>query len=101
MRRLLVLTLTAAAIAPTAALACADCDGASYAPSTAYIQYSGMTAEEQRRADAEALVADQERAMDQARRSFVTRFAIKVDPQPDERLLADSERLTQVAEATR
>jgi len=101
MRRLLVITLSAAAVAPTAALACADCDGASYAPSTAYIQYSGMTPEQQRQADAEALAADQDRAMEQARRAFVTRFAIQVEPSPEDRTVDAPGALTQVAEIAR
>lgn len=101
MRRLLVITLSAAAVAPTAALACADCEGSSYAPSTAYIQYSGMTPEQQRQADAEALAADQDRAMEQARRAFVTRFAIQVEAAPDDRGSDPQSARTQVAEVTR
>jgi len=82
MTRLTLLLSAGFALAATAAQACASCDEEIYNPMTAYIDYRGMTPDEQRAADAAAAEAAQQAAMDKARLAFMSRFHIRSDEQP-------------------
>lgn len=83
----------------TTALACAYCDDPEYAPNSAYIDYRGMTDEQQREADAKALAEYKAAAMDQARSTFLMRFAGRIEPAPQQ-AEAPSQDVTTIASAT-
>lgn len=79
-----------------AAQAC-DQHGADYSPMSAYFNYSDMTAEERRAADAAARDAMREKDIMAGRAALISRFAIKVEPGPDEPRLAQASRRTALA----
>lgn len=70
-----------------AAQAC-DQHGFDYGPMSAYFNYQDMAPDERRKADAAARDAMREKDIMAGRAALITRFAIKVDPGPDDIRLA-------------
>ncbi|MFN3521957.1 MAG: hypothetical protein ACK4YQ_06885 [Phenylobacterium sp.] len=80
--RALILFTCGLTLAATGAQACASCGEADYAAASAYIDYRGMTPEQQRAADAAAAAEAREADMNKARLAFISRFSIAVDAPP-------------------
>ena len=79
------------ALGASVAQAC-DQHGADYSPMSAYFSYRDMTPEERRSADAAARDAMREKDIMAGRAALISRFAIKVEPGPDERQVAQASR---------
>lgn len=88
MRAALMLGLCIA-LGAGAAQAC-DQHGFDYSPMSAYFSYQDMSPEERRNADAAAREAMREKDIMAGRAALISRFAIKVDPGPDETQLAQA-----------
>ncbi|MCG9916212.1 MAG: hypothetical protein MH112_07635 [Phenylobacterium sp.] len=86
MRAALLLGLCTA-LGASAAQAC-DMHGFDYSPMSAYFSYRDMSPEERRNADAAAREAMREKDIMAGRAALISRFAIKVDPGPDDTELA-------------
>ncbi|MAK83517.1 MAG: hypothetical protein CMJ17_16840 [Phenylobacterium sp.] len=90
MRAAILLGLSLA-LGAGAAQAC-DQHGADYSPMSAYFSYRDMTPDERRAADAAARDAMREKDIMAGRAALISRFAIKVEPGPDEPQLAQASR---------
>jgi hypothetical protein len=90
MRAAILLGLSLA-FGASAAQAC-DQHGADYSPMSAYFSYRDMSPEERRTADAAARDAMREKDIMAGRAALISRFAIKVEPGPDEPQLAQASR---------
>lgn len=77
------------ALGAGAAQAC-DQHGFDYSPMSAYFSYRDMSPEERRNADAAAREAMREKDIMAGRTALISRFAIKVDPGPEDTQLAQA-----------
>lgn len=96
MMRATVLLGFCGALGAGAAQAC-DQHGGDYSPMSAYFSYRDMSPEERRNADAAARDAMREKDIMAGRAALISRFAIKVEPGPDERQMAQASRRQVVA----
>lgn len=84
------------ALGAGAAQACDQHDN-DYSPMSAYFSYRDMSPDERRTADAAARDAMREKDIMAGRTALISRFAIKVEPGPDERQVAQASRRQAVA----